>query len=201
MKIIAQTTSSWSGGEATNVTPITLSPFGDVMKLSFQDSKKYAGILAMPALCKLQEECSIEYMASMMVSEPEKGHRTTPKKATTLDSANDCSVRILVYGVKEEKEAVSQLLSDAGMCLQHPSATEVCRRVDYWNPHYLTRPGSQMPKLETLSIYSDTKGISTPYYMDETQKSHFMQIFNSANGPSDHPSVRSSHRLTAGLKE
>jgi len=171
------------------------------MKLSFQDSGKYAGILALTSLNKLQEEFSINYAANMIASGSRKSQRAASIKATMLNSAHDCSVRITVYGVKSEGKYVGQLLSDAGLYLQHPSAAELYRHVDYWNPHYLLRPGSQMPKLETLSIYPDAKDVTTTDSMDEAHKSRFMQIFNSANDPNSHLNPTSSPRLKSRLKE
>ncbi|KAE8448033.1 hypothetical protein EG329_009956 [Mollisiaceae sp. DMI_Dod_QoI] len=129
--IIAQTTSSWTGDKGTKVTPVTLSPFGDVMKLSFQDSRKYAGILALSALCKLQQEFNIDYSANMVASGSQKDQRAISGKSTMNNSAHDCSVRIVVYGVKSQQHSVSQLLSDAGLYLQHPSATELYRPINY----------------------------------------------------------------------
>lgn len=171
------------------------------MKLSFQDSGKYAGILALPSLYKLQEEFNINYTANLVVSGSRKDQRTASGKATMPNSAHDCSVRIIVYGVKSEGNSVGHLLSDAGLYLQHPSAAELYRHVDYWNPHYLLRPGSQMPKLETLSISPDVKDVTTTDSTDEAHKSRFMQIFNSANGPNSHLNPTSSPRLKSRLKE
>jgi hypothetical protein len=201
VKIVARTTSSWTGSQGLKMTPVTLSPLGDLIKLSFQDSKKYAGILALPALCMLQEECTIEYTANMVALGSRKDHKTVKGKATTPNAVHDCSVRIVVYGVKSQESSVSQLLSDADLCLQHPLAAELYRHVDYWNPHYLLRPGSQMPKLESLSISPDGNNVTTTDSIDETHKSRFMQIFNSANGPSSLLNPISSPRLKSILKE
>ncbi len=171
------------------------------MKLSFQDSNDYAGILALPALCKLQEECTIEYTANMVALGSQKDEKSVKGKATTPNATHNCSIRIVVYGVKSQESSVSQLLSDADLYLQHPSATELYRHVDYWNPHYLLRPGSQMPTLESLSISLDGNNVTTTDSIDEMDKSRFMQIFNSANGPSGPLNPIPSPRLKSTLKE
>jgi hypothetical protein len=201
VKIVARTVSSWTGSQGRKVTPVTLSPLGDIMKLSFQGSTKYAGILALPALCKLQEEFTIEYTANMVALGSRKEQTTMKGKATTPNAVYDCSVRIVVYGVKSQESSVGQLLSDSELYLQHPSAVELHRNVDYWNPHYLLRPGSQMPKLEFLSISPDGNDFTTTDSIDEMHKSRFMQIFNSANGPSGPLNLISSPRLKSILKE
>ena len=169
------------------------------MKLSFQEPKKYAGILDLPALCKLQDEFTVEYTAIMMASASREDQRTVVKKAKKSDSTQDCSVRIIVYGVKSEENSVSDLLSNAGLYLQHPSAAELDRQVDYQNPQYLSHPGSQMPKLETLSISPDMNSVASTDLLDETHKSCFVQIFNSANGPSSHLNIKPSSRLLTTL--
>jgi hypothetical protein len=201
LEIIAPTTSSWDGNQGMKVTPVTLSPFGDVMKLYFQDPRKYAGILALPALQKLQEEFNIDYTANMVAPGSRKGQGTASGKAKPPNSVHDYSVRIVVYGVKSEGNPVGLLLSDAGLYLQHPSTTELYRHVNYWNPHYLLRPGSQMPKLEDLSISPNVSDANTTESMDEAHKSRFMQIFNSANGPNSSLNPTPSPRLRSGLKE
>lgn len=200
MKIITPIASSWTGSQGNRATPVTLSPLADIMKLSFQDSKNYAGILDLPTLCKLQREFTIEYSAKMVASESQKGQRTSTKKAT-VNSTHDCLVRILVYGVKSEGPAVSNLLSEASLYLQHPSSTELYKHVDYQNPHYLLRPGSQIPKLEALSLSTERNSVARDEALDEVHKSYLMQIFDSANAPVSSLNVTSSPRLKTMLKE
>lgn len=170
------------------------------MKVYFQDSSKYAGILVLPVLCRLQEECTIEYTANMVALGSRKDEKPVKRKATATIAAHDCSIRIAVYGLKSQQSHVSQLLSDADLCLQHSSAGELYRQVDYWNPHYLLRPGSQMPKLELLSISLDGNSQTTGS-LDETDKSRFMQIFNSATGPSSPLKPMLNPPLKSTLKE
>ena len=180
-------------------TAVVLSPFGDVIKLSFEDSGKYAGILALPILCKLKIEFAIEYTATIALSDCEHSQRIASKKNKKRDTTYKVDVRIVIYGAKAEQSSVSQILSDAGLYLQHPLATELCKDVEYWNPHLLLRPGSQMPKLGTLSISMGTNQVTTSESIEETQKNRFMQIFNSANGPNGHSSVKPSSRLKTVL--
>lgn len=200
LKIIAHTTSSWTGSQGTKAAPVVLRPFGDVMKLGFQDGK-YAGILALPVLCKVKETSNIDYTATLVTSASGKDQRIASAKVKTPGSTHDCSVRILVHGVRSEGRSIGLLLSDAGLYLQHPSAAEIYRNVDYWNPHYLLRPGSQMPKLGSLSISPDTSSAITTKSMDETHQSLFMQVFNSANGSSSLVNPTPSPRLKSALKE
>jgi hypothetical protein len=93
VKIVARTACSWTITQDIKVAPVTLTPFGDIMKLSFQDSKKYAGILTLPALCKLQEECTIEYAANMVAFESRRDQKSVkrhPTPRTTVRSELLC---------------------------------------------------------------------------------------------------------------
>ena len=172
------------------------------MKLCFQNSGKYAGILALPALCKLQVEFTVEYTATIELLKSENAQRTRARKEMLLGSIHNCSVRITVYGVESEKSSVGQLLSAAGLYLQHPSTTELSKSINYWNPHYLLRPGSQMPALEGLSISSKINNATNVDSIDEIHKSRFMQMFNSASGPiSNLVNPIPSPRLKSQLKE
>lgn len=49
---------------------------------------------------------------------------------------------------------IGVILSDDGLYLQHPSPAQYGLELEYHNPHYLVRPGSEMPKLEELSLFS-----------------------------------------------
>ncbi|KAH8597908.1 SNF2 family N-terminal domain-containing protein [Bisporella sp. PMI_857] len=117
------------------------------------------------------------------------------------NSAYEYSVRITVYGVKSEGDCVGQLLSDAGLYLQHPSAAELYRHLEYRNPHYLLCPGSQIPKLEALSISPEASSVAATDSMDEAHKTRFMQIFNSAKEPNAPLKSTPSPRLKSRLKE
>jgi len=171
------------------------------MKLSFQESGKYAGMLALPSLCILQKEFNIEYTANILLSEPEKIIPTSSKKTTVPNHVHNCSVRIVVYGAKSEGNSVGRLLSGGGLYFQHPSAAEINRHIDYWNPHYLVRPGSQMPKLEDLSISSESNDITPAASMDEVHRNRVMQIFNCAMAPVPPINPTPSPRLKTKLKE
>ncbi|PVH83872.1 hypothetical protein DL98DRAFT_558686, partial [Cadophora sp. DSE1049] len=181
-------------------TPVTLSPLADIIKLCFLGSGKYAGFLDLPALCKLQKEFTIEYTAVMIASNSQKD-KLTSTKTTESHNTYDCLVRIVVNGVKSEERAVSKLLSEAGLILQHPFSTELYRYVHYHNPHYLLRPGSQMPTLEALFLLTDRTNVVSDTSLDEVEKSRFMQIFNSANGPASTWNVTPSPRLRSTLKD
>ncbi len=115
-----------------------------------------------------------------------------------------CQVRIVVHGFKKETVVIGDLLSDAELFFQQPSMEKCGRDIEYWNPHYLLRPGAQMPNLEDLSI--SPEGCSTPAgeALEEAEKNKFMRIFDDASDLGD-PGVcyltTPSPRLRSTLKQ
>lgn len=121
-------------------------------------------------------------------------------KSSKIDLPQDCPVRILIYGLMRESTVVGKLLSDTGLYLQHPSATEYDRLVRYNNPHFLIRPGSLMPKLEELPFLSESATSTASDSLDEASKSRFMRIFDLASESGISPQVEPSSRLLSSLK-
>jgi hypothetical protein len=93
------------------------------------------------------------------------------------------------------------LLSDAGLFLQQPSAAECIGDIEYCNPHYLVRPGSQMPKLDELSISLDMQNTAMSETLDEASKNRFMRIFDFANDTNISSRITPSPRLRSTLME
>ncbi|KAL4885942.1 SNF2 family N-terminal domain-containing protein [Aspergillus karnatakaensis] len=62
------------------------------------------------------------------------------------------SVRLIVYGLLQQKDAIAHVLAEGGLLLQHPGQWEFDQSVSYNNPQYLLGPGQKMLPLEELSI-------------------------------------------------
>jgi hypothetical protein len=200
LKIMADALSSFNGDQGSTAVPVKIKPSGDILKLYFQDSNKYAGLIALPALCTLLEKFLVKFSATLITS-PSKPSRTTVKSNKDCFTSHQCSVRIIVHGLKNEKSAVSELLSDAGLCFQHPSTTECETDVEYCNPHYLVRPGCQLPALEDLSISSDTRTKTASETLGEVEKGRLLRVFDSTGDFGITPQVTASQRLRSTLKE
>jgi hypothetical protein len=69
----------------------------------------------------------------------------------TMD-AKFLSVRIIVYGLIRQKDAIAETLAGGGLFLQHPGETEFNQDVEYFNPQYLLEPGQEFPRIEELSV-------------------------------------------------
>lgn len=192
--------SSFTGDQGSNMAPVKIRPCRDILKLYFQDSNKYAGLLALPALCSLLDNFLVKFGATLIASPP-KPSPTRVRDTKTRFTSHECSVRIIIYGLKSEKFAVGELLSNASLYLQHPSATECGTDAEYCNPHYLVRPGCQLPALEELVISSDTRTKEASGTLDEVEKSRLLRLFDSTDDFGVASKLIASPRLRSTLKE
>ncbi|KAI1079678.1 SNF2 family N-terminal domain-containing protein [Whalleya microplaca] len=197
--ITATPISSFSSTTGTSVAPVNVKPFGGNIKLNFQDSNKYAGILVLPVLCRLLDDFTVRLEATL-ISESHQKPKSKKQKAVV---SKECSIRIIVYGMKGDKHNIGNLLSDAGLCFQHPSALECDEHVEYCNPHYLLRPGSQMPALENLSLTAENPRSPQSDKLDEANMARLLRIFDSAGADESEASVTvdPSPRLSSTLME
>lgn len=181
--------------------PVSIAAYGDMLKLSFQDSNKYAGLITSSVLSMLLTDRCIQLNATLMAPQDNKDEVSKETKSHKTFSPQECPVQIIVYGLASERVAVGFLLSGAGLYLQHPSPCEYDRNVQYINPHYLLRPGSHMPELEQLSINSDSGAQKPSESLDEVNKSRVIRIFDLANEVGVSLTVEPSHRLRSTLQE
>ncbi|KAK2017313.1 hypothetical protein LZ32DRAFT_23401 [Colletotrichum eremochloae] len=82
----------------------------------------------------------------------------------------------------------------------HPTANECDMDVEYFNPHFLVRPGSHMPRLAELEISSNNANTASSGTIDEKSKNRLMQIFDSAYDDGIMSTTAPSPRLRASLK-
>jgi hypothetical protein len=182
----------------SQTAPVDLKVFGDMVKLVFHESNKYAGIIRIPVLSKLLIEDNVKLTATLIGSSP------LPKKSSTRKAREqwsyDYTARIVVYGMLRDRVAVGDLLSNADLYLQHPSVGEYDENVEYCNPHYLVRPGAQLPQLGHFSTLSQTETAASSHTLTESNKNRLMQVFDYANDDGISSQVIPSSRLRSILK-
>jgi hypothetical protein len=200
--------SSFEGSQAASIAPVAIRPLRDILRFYFQDSNKYAGLVASPALCRLLEECTVELTATMIISPIDlrqapfkKGPKTKTQRTKMQNVTHEYSARITVYGPRSERTSVSKILSEAGLCFQHPSAAECKQDVEYDNPHYLVRPGSQLPTLEGSSMPLDSLNTKNSDVLDEVTRSRLLRVFDTASDVDVSAQATASPRLRSTLKE
>ncbi|KIW92530.1 uncharacterized protein Z519_06377 [Cladophialophora bantiana CBS 173.52] len=132
--IVTDVISSFVPQKGNCTTPVLLRPYGNIYKLYLEDSSKYAGILELPRLHNLLQGYAFAARGYLPAT-PVESRITKARKAKSHILSRQCSLRIIVYGLKCEKDAVSQFLSGAGVFLQQPLVSE-------WEPEpeYSDRP-------------------------------------------------------------
>lgn len=174
---------------------------GNLLSVHYADSDKYLGVLSQPVLCQLLAEYTVHLEGSLIVSTTSSHTVKSKSRVKKAKVESNYSVRILISGLKGDKSAIAVLLSDACLYLQHPSVNELDGRLDYCNPHYLVRPGGQLPKLEELLSDSQGEARQRPNTLDNALKTQFMQIFDTADGRDIDWDVQPSKSLKTDLME
>ena len=205
LQLVTSISSSLNEGLGPKQAPVDLSPSFNMLRISFQKSHKYAGLLNSPTLAALVKDKRVKLDA--MLSARKKVYNPSSKKNKALKSTElrysvpaEHDLRIVVYGLSTDRVALGNLLSDAGLYLQHPSTTEYERSLEYVNPHYLLRPGDQMPSLEHLST-SDRDASSQSEILDEVHTNRVMRIFDLVDDVQSLTTVTPSQRLRSTLDQ
>jgi hypothetical protein len=149
---------------------------------------KYGGLLdhgTGQALAALSRSYSITFEAFLDEKAP------TLKKSTS----NNCrSLRIILYGLRQDSDAVGTLLSENKLYLQQPNTFD--SSAVYFNPQYLLRPGSEFK----LTAQEDFQSSVREKQMVQAVRSQILRVFDAAVGPATFCEVQGSKRLTADLK-
>ncbi|KAI8630271.1 SNF2 family N-terminal domain-containing protein [Xylariaceae sp. FL1651] len=181
--------------------PMKLVSFKTVLKIYFEATGNYAGILAVPALCSLLESHTIKLKGYLSRVKPEESSVGVKRNKASLNKAPEHLLRIVVYGFLVDRYTVGKSLSDSNLYLQHPSRFECDLDVNYFNPHYLVRIGGGMPTLEELSLNENTQTVGLANKLDETAKNRLLSIFDYANGAEVEIDGTPSSRLQTPLME
>ncbi|KAI5456911.1 SNF2 family N-terminal domain-containing protein [Mariannaea sp. PMI_226] len=194
--MVNATSSFFRDKKTTGSVAVEIRPCGDFAKIFATDTGKYAGIVTEPAVSKLMTEHSTKLTGALIAQQSPNG-KASKKIPSDSQSKSMLSLRIVVYGLMHERYEVGKLLSKANLYLQQPVLEDVDVDIEYFNPHYLLRPGSQMPRLEDLEINDEDRATS----LDETTKRQLMGIFDSAGDLGIKPTTEPSRRLQTVLKQ
>lgn len=187
---------SYGSSGIAKPTSVTFRASGNVLMLYRESSEKYAGIVNSSVLCKVLRDFTTRFKATLI---PEVQPETVSKGKKVESICRKFSIRIVVFGLEEESRDISIILADNDLIFHHPSLEE-CEAIKYDNPHYLRRPGSDMPSLESLSLSSDLGPQKEPAGLDERKKAQILQIFDSTDrviaenkaAPTSSPRLRST---------
>lgn len=192
-QIVTEVMSSFFMKHDCKPTPVQAQPFGNSVKLVSTGPQEYAGILRSPVLVQLLSEQRINLRTMMIPLEQAKG------KKGKISSTAAPSLRIVIHGDRREISDLGKALSNEGLYLQPPFCEDIDVDSQYCNPHYLLRPGSQMPMADDLA--GGDEDAPSPGTIDERTKSQVMSIFDSADDHAVQPTAKQSPRLRSQLKE
>ncbi|UKZ82347.1 hypothetical protein TrVFT333_010134 [Trichoderma virens FT-333] len=200
--IVAAATSSFKSQDGTTQVPVTLETCNTKLKLLSQDSQKYAGIINDAALARVLQEFTIKVDAKLLIPTTlrKRSSKTLPKE---IYSPVNCDVRIIFYGLAADQNTIGNILGDAGLYFQHPLPSKYNSNVRYWNPHYLLRPGSQMPTPEEAEEDPGTRcdRAMESDLLNTSNEGRFMRLFDEASDSNLKTNIEPSRRLRPTLKE
>jgi hypothetical protein len=192
MQVILKVSCSTKPEGTASRMPVTTRICGSLLKFYYEVSNKYAGLADSPTLSRLRQDFTATLAATFIAPEREKEQKQQLR-------TRQITVEIVIYGLREDMDAVGNFLSKDGLYLQHPKECDT--RVAYVNPQYWVRPGSQMPKVEGMAFEAASKPTSCNELLDETRTNQLLQLFDCANGPTTFSEVRPSPRLRTHLQE
>jgi hypothetical protein len=167
---------------------VTLKIYHDAVMVHHAQTVKYGGLLdhgTGQALAALSRTYSITFEAFLDEKAP------TLKKST---SNNLRSLRIILYGLRQDSDSVGTLLSENKLYLQQPNTFD--SSAVYFNPQYLLRPGSEFK----LQVQEDFHSSVREKQMVQAVRSQILHVFDAAVGPATFCEVQVSRRLAADLK-
>ena len=183
---------------------LTVALLGNVLKLSFQDTGKYAGLIISEPLGRLVSDFSVALTARILPAERQSEKRSKEIEKRSKKNADslkvEVPVRVLVHGLMAQKDAVARFLSDHALFFQHPFQDELHSSVPYFNPHYLLRPGAEMPDLGRLSLLCGFTDRTPAEVLSDVAKAQLMRVFDLAYDPGESITAKPSPRLRTTLQ-
>ncbi|KAL7910094.1 SNF2 family N-terminal domain-containing protein [Trichoderma velutinum] len=197
--IVATATSSFEGQKGATQASVTLEAGETKVKLSCQETQKYAGIINDATLAKILREFTTKADAKPII--PSESRKRTSKIASkSIRSPVNCPVRIVLYGLATNQYTIGDILGDAGIYFQHPAPSEYDSSMRYCNPHYLLRPGSQIPTLEEDHRARCGRNMASDLF-NASNKGQIMSLFDEASDSIWRTNIEPSSRLKSTLKE
>lgn len=99
--------------QGARVSPVSFKPFGNILKLSFQNSGTYAGILSQPALRKILIGFTLRFKGMLISSRLS----VKEKPKINVSSIQEYNTRVVVFGLEMNKSAVGRQVLDAHLFL------------------------------------------------------------------------------------
>jgi SWI/SNF-related matrix-associated actin-dependent regulator of chromatin subfamily A3 len=187
------------------VAPVQISFFNNVMMLRYEDGRKRTGALISDGLSHLVKKSSVTLAATLGTLNGQRRSGILLKSAWAFNTVVTRPLRVIIYGLLSEKDAVTSILDKNGLFLQRPEEYEYDKRVRYLNPMYLLPPGEDMPRVEGSSKVPAQGQMAVAIdeaQLGEVERSRLLRIFDEASGLEAHGSweIKQSSRIVSTLK-
>jgi hypothetical protein len=165
--------------------------------ISLNSAQDTVAVLVSETLSGLVREFAVTMNATLCGKKQKAKYDTGPKFL---------SVRIILYGFLQQKDAIADALAGGGLFLQHPGETEYNRNVKYVNPQYLLGPGQELPPIEELSVSTccaphGQRSAQVRDVLNESEVNKVQKIFDTATSLDELiPTIKPSSRLVTQLK-
>ncbi|KAH0543143.1 hypothetical protein FGG08_002488 [Glutinoglossum americanum] len=189
--ILTESTNSSAFAGVTE-TEVSLTIFGGMATVHRSDSMKYLGLLDSSTAKALDQLTNVRFAA--FISEGQ----SNPPEGRASSTASRLPIHIILYGSRQNSDAVGAVLTESKMFLQHPHPQLCDKGVLYDNPHYLRRPGVDIEMIgyaETPSATTDSENAKR-----KPSKSDILEVFNAAQGPRTYSAAVASAHMKTALK-
>ena len=185
-----------------DVAPVQISFYDNLMILQYEGGGGRAGFLVSQVLSRLVRECSVNLVGTVGT----QNGRRSDSMSISDGRIRFRTLRVIVHGLLSEKDIVADILDEGNLFLQRPDEFEYDRRVRYFNPMYLLRPGEDMPRIggsSTVVGRGNTVASIDEAHLDEVDRSRVLKIFDQASGAVAKAlsEVKQSTRIISTLKE
>lgn len=165
----------------------------NALKLYDTKSKENVGMISSSTLFRLAREFKITFSSKREKLQMEKHERQTLGYKET-------PIQIVIYGLKEDVDAIGSILSNGGLFLQHPTHGDTS--VPYKNPQFLLAPGTEMPNFEDSVTEPVSNATTLEQCLDNKGwASEVFRAFDTVDGPATFAPVQPSPRLQTKLQE
>ncbi|KAH8704110.1 SNF2 family N-terminal domain-containing protein [Talaromyces proteolyticus] len=187
-------------------TPARLRFEGKVVCISLNTAQDTVAILVSETLSRLVHEFAVTMNATLCGKKQKTKHDSKKQKDQYNTDPRFLSVRIILYGLLQQQDAIADTLAGGGLFLQHPGETEFNRNVKYVNPQYLLGPGQELPPIEELSVSTccaphGQRSAKVSDVLNESEVNKVQKIFDTATSLDELiPMIKPSSRLVTQLK-
>ncbi|KAL4963434.1 SNF2 family N-terminal domain-containing protein [Aspergillus stella-maris] len=189
-------------------TPVTLRLEGRMVWITSKATNDCVAVLVSETLSCIVREFAVTLAGTVCGKKGQRPHASTGPLGVGMSNETGprfLSLRLIVYGFMQQKDAIADVLAEGGLFLQHPGEWEFDQSVKYVNPQYLLGPGQEMPPLEELSIATCcvTRGPRLAQVrgtLDESTVSKVQKIFDTSAPRGIVGEIEPSPRLVTQLK-